>query len=65
MTESVRIFIFWQMVTIFDIYVAKVITVAVEKFKRLKKTADQTNFGSKNEILFFVSYLILYYGCLI
>ena len=53
------------MVTIFDIYVAKVITVAVEKFKRLKKTADQTNFGSKNEILFFVSYLILYYGCLI
>ena len=39
------------MVTIFDIYVAKVITVAVEKFKRLKKTADQTNFGSKNKFL--------------
>ena len=39
------------MLTIFDNNFAKVTIVAVANFKRLKKTADQTNFGSKNKFL--------------
>ena len=55
------------MATIFDFYVAKVNTVAVANFKRLKKTADQTSFSSKNGILIdynklYVTYLILFDG---
>lgn len=45
------------MLTILDNNFAKVTIVAVANFKRLKKTADQTNFGSKNEILNFIFYL--------
>ena len=44
-------FLYFDCWLLFDIYVAKVPTDAVANFKSLKKTAVQTNFCSKNQIL--------------